>query len=99
MGLFAGRGLARRSAFRVARLASLVAAHPHGPVRVEAAPPHAARRAEALRRALAEVESVDPTCGCPPASWTRALESGGARLVFLGYAATAPEPVEHAARD
>lgn len=94
-GLFAGNGLARDARPRVARLVSLIAAHPHGPVQVQAQGPAAGqsgermaeRRAEALRRALvaagADASRLSAQ-GIPP-SLAAETPIERARLVFVAY--------------
>lgn len=97
-GLFSGSGLARGASAQVARLASLIAAHPHGPVQVQAQGPASGRQgerqaqqhAEALRRALvaagADAERLRAE-GIPPALAAEGPEHR-ARLLFVAYSAS-----------
>src|SRR5690606_18700738 len=97
-GLFAGRGLARGASARIERLASLIAAHPHGPVVVQAQGPASGRQgerlaqqhAEALRRALvaagADAERLSAE-GVPPSLAAETPERR-ARLLFVAYSTT-----------
>lgn len=94
-GLFAARGLSRGAAGRVERLAGLIAAHPHGPVMVQAqagagrgAEQLAAQRAEALQRALvaAGAEASRLSASAIPSALA-AEHADRARLLFVGYAA------------
>lgn len=97
-GLFSGNGLARDARSKVERLAALIAAHPHGPVQVQAQGPAAGRRgeqaaerrAEALRRALVSAgadASRLSAQGIPP-SLAAATPVERARLLFVAYAPT-----------
>jgi hypothetical protein len=97
-GLFSGSGLARNASARIGRLASLVAAHPHGPVQVQAQGPASGRQgerlaqqhAEALRRALvaagADAERLSAE-GVPPSLAAETPERR-ARLLFVAYSTT-----------
>lgn len=91
-GLFAGA--AARA--RVERLATLLAAHPHGPVQVQAqvtatgrrGEQQALQRAETLRRALIAA-GADPArleAGALPAALASDVPADRARLVFVAYA-------------
>lgn len=98
-GLFAGASPApsRGASARLARLAALVAAHPHGPIQVQAqvtqqghaADALAARRAEAVRRALVEAGADAERLGAQ--AIPTALRGDEAvervRLLFVAYAA------------
>lgn len=91
-GLFAGAGVVRG---RVERVAAFVRAHPHGPVQVQAQVTQAgaagerlaARRAEALRRALvgAGVSAERLTAAAIPTALRGDEPREVARLVFVAY--------------
>ncbi len=95
-GLFSGNGLARHAEARVLRLVSLIAAHPFGPVQVQAQVPSrgrggdrmAQRRSEALRRALvaAGADESRLSASAIPSALAPDAPVDRARLVFPGYA-------------
>ncbi|MEZ4339394.1 MAG: hypothetical protein R3B82_22455 [Sandaracinaceae bacterium] len=96
-GLFAGAAptLARSASARVARLAALVAAHPHGPIQVQAqvaqvghaADALAGRRAEALRRALVDAGADAERLSAQPIDGALRGDEPveRVRLLFLAY--------------
>ncbi len=94
-GLFSGSGVSRGASARLERVAAFVAAHPHGPVQVQAQVTAAgsagervaARRAEALRRALvtAGVSAERLTAQAIPAALRGDAPREVARLVFVAY--------------
>jgi hypothetical protein len=95
-GIFAAGGIARNARARVERLAALVAAHPHGPVQVQAQVPIggprgerlAVQRAEALRRALvgAGADASRLSAYAVPPALAADAPLDRARLLFVGYA-------------
>ncbi len=97
-GLFTGSSPApaRNAASRLARLAALVAAHPHGPVQVQAqvaqegraADARAERRAEAVRRALVEggIDEARLTAQPIPTALRGDEPVARVRLLFVAYA-------------
>jgi hypothetical protein len=97
-GMFSSRAVARDASGRVQRLASLIAAHPFGPVQVQAQVASggrrgdqlAAQRAEALRRALVHTgaDASRLSASAVPSALAAETPLDRARLVFVGYAST-----------
>lgn len=101
-GLFRGRSasLGSSARTRLAQLVSLLAAHPHGPVQVQAQVAQggragdqlASRRAEALRRALvaAGVDASRLSAQPLPSALRGDVPIARTRLVFVAYAVVQP---------